>query len=1208
MSTYVTGSVSGFGPARENVLFPLGAWQHVAMTADGATVRVYRNGVRVGSTFTYSGILSDLVTPFAFGVKTDGTGNAADTGAPGYWDGRMDDAGLWTRALSDQEIYGIYTAGLSGLDLEQSNPTTPPAGIVSLNEFMASNSGGLKDSDGDTPDWIEIYNGLDTPQDMSGWRLTDSAGDLSKWIFPATVIPARSFLIVFASEKNRAVAGQQLHTNFKLTADGEYLALVNSTGAVVSAFAPTFPQQAVNVSFGMFRPVTESEPAGSPAYNALLRYFQYPTPGASNLGGTEALGPNVALLAHTPALPVDADAIVVTARVTPAFAPVASVTMKYRVNFAAESTLAMLDDGAGGDALAGDGIFSATIPASASTPGQMVRWYVTAADNAGKTSRAPLFPEPSTTPEYAGTVIGDASVTTPLPQLLWFVQNAAAAETQSGTPCSVFYLGELYDNVDVRIRGGTAISWPKKSYKLKFNDGYHFRFKAGVGRVDEVNLNATYTDKSYNRAVLTYESLRDAGIPTPEIFQVHVRQNGVFYSVALMTEQIEGDFLSRWNLDRDGALYKGGPGSTYDTVTSFEKKNREAEGTADIAALISNLGLTGTALETFVFDQVDVPAMVNYMTGMAITQDIDGTDKNHFVFRDTERTREWRMLPYDLDLTFGPNALNTDTIVFNQQNTASPACASHPFIGARPYLLHGGKYNRLLESIVNTPRTRTMLLRRLRSLTDAQLGTTYFQSRIDSLVALLGPDVSADRAKWGASAHFGGTTYTLQQANDRIKNEYLTPRVGFLRGTTIAGVLTANPAAQPAAPPINFGTVHFFPPANQAEEYFSLVNPNAFAVDLTGWSITGEVNWTFRPGTVLLAGETMYLTPDAFAFRSRAVSPKGGEGRLVQGNYDGQLSARGGTLTLFAPGNVQVATTTYTGTPTPAQQSLRVTEVNYNSAPGGAFAQRDYEFIELRNIGATPLTLDGIRIAGGVDFTFPPGTLAPGGYIVVASNPAALASRYGAVPVAGEFTGHLDEESAKERIHVIDASGENVLDFDYQPAWLPVTNGGGFTLTVVDENAPHPDWDLASQWRLSGKLHGTPGGPDITADTDADGMPDAFEGTYSFDPTNSADGALDTDGDGQSNAAEAQSATNPRDPASSFRITSIAPAVGGGYTLSFAAAANRTYAIQRSSDLTAPGGGWMTIHTEPAAAARTIEHTDDPGGPRQFYRAVTPAP
>ena len=167
-----------------------------------------------------------------------------------------------------------------------------------------------------------------------------------------------------------------------------------------------------------------------------------------------------------------------------------------------ETTLPMVDDGSGGDAVAADGVFSALIPHTVSQPGQMVRWAVTATDSDGYTSQSPvdLGREDKTGfPLYYGTVVEDSSLATALPVMHWFVESPRAADTDAGTPGSLFYAGEFYDNIHVRVRGGTARSWPKKSYKLEFNDGFHFLFHDGVPRVDEINLNATYTDKSYVR-------------------------------------------------------------------------------------------------------------------------------------------------------------------------------------------------------------------------------------------------------------------------------------------------------------------------------------------------------------------------------------------------------------------------------------------------------------------------------------------------------------------------------------------------------------------------------------------------------------------------------------------------------------------------------------------------------------------------------------
>jgi hypothetical protein len=126
-----------------------------------------------------------------------------------------------------------------------------------ISEFMASNKNGIVDADGDHPDWIEIHNPDAVPSDLTGWYLTDSAGNLTKWKFPETSIPAGGYLLVFASSKDRRVSGQRLHTNFALSADGEYLGLIKPDGVTKAAeFAPKFPAQFEDISYGISSPVS----------------------------------------------------------------------------------------------------------------------------------------------------------------------------------------------------------------------------------------------------------------------------------------------------------------------------------------------------------------------------------------------------------------------------------------------------------------------------------------------------------------------------------------------------------------------------------------------------------------------------------------------------------------------------------------------------------------------------------------------------------------------------------------------------------------------------------------------------------------------------------------------------------------------------------------------------------------------------------------
>ena len=144
---------------------------------------------------------------------------------------------------------------------------------VLITEFLASNGTGLEDEDGDTSDWIEILNPTTAAVDLSGMALTDDASTRQKWLFPAgTVLPAGEFLVVFASGKDRAIAGQQLHTNFNLSSGGEYLGLIAADGiTAVTEFSPGYPGQESDVSFG---------------FNGL--FLPVPTPGAVN--GTGVTG------------------------------------------------------------------------------------------------------------------------------------------------------------------------------------------------------------------------------------------------------------------------------------------------------------------------------------------------------------------------------------------------------------------------------------------------------------------------------------------------------------------------------------------------------------------------------------------------------------------------------------------------------------------------------------------------------------------------------------------------------------------------------------------------------------------------------------------------------------------------------------------------------------------------------------------------------
>ncbi|MFC1569947.1 chitobiase/beta-hexosaminidase C-terminal domain-containing protein, partial [bacterium] len=145
----------------------------------------------------------------------------------------------------------IFYAGLllwvSGYSTALSQEAT-----LRINEFMALNSSTLADEAGDFSDWIEIYNPTDADINLLGWSLTDRKEEPKKWQFPQQMLSAKSYLVVFASNKNHAEAGQELHTNFAISGSGEYLALIKPDGDAATEFDPSFPEQKTDVSFAYY--------------------------------------------------------------------------------------------------------------------------------------------------------------------------------------------------------------------------------------------------------------------------------------------------------------------------------------------------------------------------------------------------------------------------------------------------------------------------------------------------------------------------------------------------------------------------------------------------------------------------------------------------------------------------------------------------------------------------------------------------------------------------------------------------------------------------------------------------------------------------------------------------------------------------------------------------------------------------------------------
>ncbi|HPT72530.1 MAG TPA: CotH kinase family protein [Candidatus Cloacimonadota bacterium] len=150
----------------------------------------------------------------------------------------------------------------------------PSPDSLSINEMMSSNATHLNppylDEDSAPSDWIEIYNASTTPANVTGYFLSDDPMNLQKWMFPPMTLAAHSFTVVWASDKDRQNPASQLHTNFKISQEGEILSITSRNGTTVMNQLPAnlVPSDR---SFGVM-------PDGSTSYS----FFISPTPGSTN--------------------------------------------------------------------------------------------------------------------------------------------------------------------------------------------------------------------------------------------------------------------------------------------------------------------------------------------------------------------------------------------------------------------------------------------------------------------------------------------------------------------------------------------------------------------------------------------------------------------------------------------------------------------------------------------------------------------------------------------------------------------------------------------------------------------------------------------------------------------------------------------------------------------------------------------------------------
>ena len=743
------------------------------------------------------------------------------------------------------------------------------------------------------------------------------------------------------------------------------------------------------------------------------------TPGLPNSRGVANAGPAIVDVSHTPALPAANQAIVVTARVADPDG-ITSVRLTGRVDGTTTTvTVVMRDDGAGGDSIAGDGIYSGTVTGRGA--GTLIAFRVESTDSASTTASA-RYPLDGSGHECLVRWGDPVPMGTLGHYHMW---NTAAVENARNQSSA---LNNLYRDLTFVYGGNRVI------YAAGFKDkGSPFKGGAGDWYVSlpqdqpllgtsELALASTGNnggDGTNLREQVCFSIARGLGAAYLHRRYIRLYRNGsLFRDVMEDTEEPNGQYAARFTSEGDRPdLYKiedwfefQDDGTSFGSVDATLQRfttppglatgplkparyrwswRKRAVGTSandmtNLLALVETVNTTGTSYVSQVFRNIDVDEWMRVFAFERIVGNWDcygmGRGKNMYAYKRDGAL--WKLLPWDVDFALD-----------NGGNSPSDAL--------------WGAGDPTINVMFDNPAIRRRL----------------WQAYIDAVKGPLLPERVAAQAESRASvliqngvpstSNQGAQTY-LASRRQTILNAIQAADVPALEITTNNGkdLTTTSPSVSLAG---------------KAPLALAVLTVNGVPYPVT-W--TGFTQWQM---TIPLLSRT-----NVFVIA--------GEDRLGQ-----PIAGISDTLTVINNGEL----------PQP-EKSVVFNEIQYNPAAPNA------SFIELLNTsGSMPVDLSGHRVEG-VGFTFPEGSILPGnGIWILAKNASGFAAAYGTkVPVQGVFPGTLDnlgETLALVRPDPTGGTNEVILDevrYASLPPWPTEANGFGPSLQLID--ASEDNWRVGN--------------------------------------------------------------------------------------------------------------------------------------------------
>jgi len=711
-------------------------------------------------------------------------------------------------------------------------------------------------------------------------------------------------------------------------------------------------------------------------------------------------------------------------------------------------------------------------------------------------------------PRYSGQMkeafldIPSISVVTDLPNLFDPATGIYVNAQGHGDEWERFSSAELINpdgtpgfniNAGLRIRGGYSrhSGYPKHAFRLFFREEYgaaKLKYPLfedeGVDEFDKIDLRCEQNyawshpgdDKNRHTAVREVVS-RDIqgkmGQPYTRSRYYHLYLNGMYWGLFQTQERSE----ARW-----AESYLGGSNEDYDVikVNGDYSYNLEAtDGNLESWQKVYNLIQAGFSTNAAYFNLegkdalgnpkkggevfVDIDNLIDYMQIIFYTGNFDApisafsrnTNPNNFyaIDRRDDKSSGFIFLAHDAEHTMMIEGQGPGIGLY--ENRVPVSGNQNDFLKSQPQLLHF----KLAENKEYRQRFADRAYKNFYN--NGVFVPANLQTRFQNRAAEINKAIISESARWGDFTTGDNQPYTWENWDREIKDIYAR----FIPQRTQIVIDQFKVAKL---------MVDFKPPTYTKDnvllkdEVYSITG--SYKVTLS--SVTGQIFYTLDGSDPRKIGGTQNTT--AKEIKTGGILDLSGTAII---NSRVRLGSDWSALATvkFINSNEDYS-------------HLKITELHYNPtdsivvanppAMNDTVSGKSFEFIELKNTGTQPISLNGLNFAAGIDYQFKANeVLAPNQFYVIASKPKWFYERHWMIPT-GNFEKNFSNTG--EQVIISNAGGASIIDFQYYNTapWATAPDGTGNSLTSGKEN-PSGNPNDYTYWAASSVYDGTPFADDL---------------------------------------------------------------------------------------------------------------------------------